>query len=180
LTKDNGAFPLVAMTSLLRALLFLSLAVGLSAGEPVLKITTPEKTLAFTAEEFAALPRTEITAAEPHTQKEHRYAGVTVHELLVRAGVPLGEKLRGPALQLVVVARCRDGYAVVYALAEFDESFSRRTILLAEKDDGQPLPEKSAPFQLITPGDKKGARWARMVTSLEIIPAGATPVAAKP
>ena len=83
-------------------------------------------------------------------------------------------------MQLVVVARSRDGYAVVYALAEFDESFSSRTILLADKDDGQPLPEKSAPFQLITPSDKKGARWARMVTSLEIIPVGAAGVAVKP
>ena len=168
------------MTALLRALFFLALAAGLSAGEPVLKITTPEKTLTFTAEEFAALPHTATTTPEPHTQKEHRYAGVTVHELLVRAGVPLGEKLRGPAMQLVVVARSRDGYAVVYALAEFDESFSSRTILLADKDDGQPLPEKSAPFQLITPSDKKGARWARMVTSLEIIPVGAAGVAVKP
>jgi len=31
-----------------------------------------------------------------------------------------------------------------------------------------PVPENAAPFRLIAPGDKKAARWARMVTSLEI------------
>jgi len=53
----------------------------------------------------------------------------------------------------VVIAHSRDGYAVVYAPADFDDAFSGRTILLAEEVDGQPLPAKSAPFQLVAPGE---------------------------
>jgi DMSO/TMAO reductase YedYZ molybdopterin-dependent catalytic subunit len=104
---------------------------------------------------------------------------VTVHELLVRAGVPLGDNLRGAALQLVVIARSHDGYAVVFALADFDDTFSSRTILLAEREDGKPLPDNAAPFRLVAPGDKKAARWARMVTSLEIASVGSAASPAK-
>jgi hypothetical protein len=168
------------MTSAIRLLLFLGMAVILSAAEPALKITASGKTLVFTTEEFAALPHQEIIAVEPHGQKERHYTGVAVHELLLRAGAPFGDKLRGSALQLAVIARSRDGYAIVFALADFDEAFSNRTILLAEKEDGQPLPENAAPFRLIAPGDKKAARWARMVTSLEVVAVGAAPITAKP
>src|SRR5882672_5552853 len=68
--------------------------------------------LTFTAADLAALPRQEMKIANPHDKTEHLYAGVAVRELLARAGAPLGEKLRGAALQLVVVARSRDGYGV--------------------------------------------------------------------
>ena len=106
------------MAAFFRLLLFVGVAAVLSAAEPALSVTAAGKTLAFTAAEFAALPRTTITARETHTQKEHRYAGVTARELLVRAGAPLGEKLRGAALRLGVIVRCRDGYAVAFALAD--------------------------------------------------------------
>jgi hypothetical protein len=142
---------------------------ALTAAEPALTITTPEKTLAFTAAEFAALPHAELTTADPHSKAERHFSGVAVRELLTRAGAPLAEKLRGPALRLAVIARAKDGYAVVFALAEFDESFSSRTILLVDAEDGRPLNEKAAPLELVPPGDKKGARWARMITSLELV-----------
>src|SRR5882724_7743018 len=75
--------------------------------------------LAFTAAQLAALPHVDLTAANPHEKKEHRYSGVPVREFLARAGAPLGEKLRGKA-------RSKDGYGVLFALAEFDETFSGR------------------------------------------------------
>jgi hypothetical protein len=140
------------------------------AAEPALKITGPEKTLTFTAAEFAALPHTLLTAADPYTQVPRHFNGVAVSELLTRLGVPLGDKLRGAALQLVVVFRAKDNYGVVFALADFDDQFSHRTLLLADQEEGKPLVEKSGPFQLIAPGDKKAARWARMVTSIEVFP----------
>ena len=139
------------------------------AADPILQIVGPEKTLALTAAEFAALPRTEVTALEPHGKKERRYAGVTVRELLLRVDAPLGEKMRGSALALGVLVRSRDGYAVLYALAEFDAAFSTRTLLLADREDGKPPPATAAPFRLVAPGDTRGARWVRMVTSIEII-----------
>jgi hypothetical protein len=156
------------MKSLLRGVLLLLLAPALRAAGPVLTVTAPDKILTFTAEEFAALPHTEISAYDPHGEATHKYSGVAMREILARAGAPLGDKLRGKALQLVVVAHSRDGYSIAFALAEFDPAFNDRSILLADTEDGKPLPGDASLFRIIIPGDKKAARWARMVTSIEI------------
>jgi hypothetical protein len=163
------------MNFMLRGMALLATAVMLSAAEPALKITGPAKSLAFTAEEFAALPHQDVSAVEPHGKKKHRYAGVSLSELLSRLDAPLGEKLRGPALQLLVTVHSRDGYAVAFSLAEFDGAFGHRTILLADRDDGQPLAENAGPFRLIVVGDKRAARWARMVSSIDLVAVGVPP-----
>jgi len=63
-----------------------------------------------------------------------------------------------------------DNYTVVFALAEFDPGFSDRSIVLADQQDGQPLPENAAPFRIVIPGDTHPARWIRQVRSIEVIP----------
>jgi hypothetical protein len=156
------------MKSLARGLLLLLLVPALRAADPVLTVTAPDKVLAFTAEEFAALPHVEISAYDPHGEATHKYSGVAMQEILARAGAPLGDKLRGKSLQLVVVAHSRDGYSIAFALAEFDPAFNDRSILLADTEDGKPLPDYASPFRMIIPGDKKAARWARMVNAIEI------------
>ena len=155
-----------------RSLLFCAAVLAGRAAEPVLTLATPGRTLAFTAAEFSALPHIELKATDPHSKAERRFSGVPVSELLARAGAPLGEKLRGAALAHVVIARARDGYAVAFALAEFDAAFSPRVILLADAEDGKPLAGGAAPLRLICPGDQKAARWARMVTTLELVSVG--------
>ena len=142
------------------------------AAEPMLKIVSTEATVAFTAEEFAALPRAEATVVEPRENSQQHYSGVAVRELLTRAGVPMGEKFRGAALGLAVVVHCKDGYTVLFSLAEFQEGFSSRTIVLADRADGDILPPSAAPLRIIVPGDKRPARSARQVTSLEIVSLG--------
>jgi hypothetical protein len=139
------------------------------SGEPVLTIASPDKTVTFSADEFRALPHSEITATDPHLKLEHRYSGVPVRDLLAKLDAPLGDRLRGPALQMAVIFHSRDGYSTLYALAEFDEAFSDRTILLADTEDGKPLPENAGPLRVVAPGDKRAARWARMVTSMELL-----------
>ena len=167
------------MKSVVRALLLLLLAPGLRAAGPVLTVAGPDKALAFTAEEFAALPHLEVSALDPHGGATHRYSGVAMREILARAGAPLGDSLRGKSLQLVVVVHSRDGYSIAFALAEFDPAFSDRSILLADEQDGKPLPADSSPLRVIVPGDKKAARWARMVDAVEIRSAVAAPAAGR-
>ena len=150
-------------------LLTLAFAAASRAAEPILRLVSAGSTVVFTAAEFAALPRTELKLADMHEQTERTYSGVPVRELLARAGAPLGDKLRGPALQTAVIVRCKDNYAVLFALAEFDENFSSRTILLADREDGEILPPSSAPLRLVAPGDKRGARSARQVVAIEIV-----------
>ncbi len=67
-----------------------------------------------------------------------------------------------------LVARAPDGYQVLFALAEFDPAFNDRVILLADRRDGKPLNTREGPLRIVIPGDKRGARWIRGVTTLEI------------
>jgi len=151
----------------------------LHAAEPVLTIVAPEKTVTITATEFAALPHVEMAMADHADEPERRFSGVPVRELLTQAGAPAGDKMRGAALITGVIVRCKDGYAVFFALAEFDENFSSRTIILADKENGEMLPPSSAPFRLVVPGDKRAARSCRQVTTIEIV-SWAKPDAGKP
>ena len=93
-----------------------------------------------------------------------------VRDILGLVGAPAGESLRGKALSLVVRITGNDGYSVIFALAEFDPGFSDRTIVLANKQDGDQLPDNAAPFRVVIPGDSHPARWVRQVKSIEVIP----------
>lgn len=164
------------MKHVLLAVLFLSAAsVSLVAADPILTVTNAETVLKLTADELKALPHTEITATDPHEKGTHKYSGIPVRDLLLKVGAPMGEKLRGKALRLAVLVHSSDGYSIVYALAEFDEFFSDRTLLLVDSVDGGPLAANAGPLRIVAPGDKRAARWARMVTSMEIVQPGATP-----
>jgi hypothetical protein len=147
-------------------------AAASSAAEAILTVENAGKATVLTGAGISALPHQDVTAFDFHEKQSHVYSGVPVRDLLALAGVELGEKLRGRALRLAVLAHCRDHYDVVFALAEFDDAFNGRTILLVDRQDGQPLADGAGPLRLVVPGDKRPARWARMVTSLEVVPVG--------
>jgi hypothetical protein len=147
-------------------------ALSLRAAEPGVSIIYDGRTTAYSRAELAMLPHQEVTAFDFHDQKNHTYSGVPVRDLLAKAGVPFGEKLRGKFLRMAVIAHTRDNYDSVYALAEFDDAFNSRTILLVDRQDGEPLGDALAPARLVIPGDKRPARWAHMVTSLEVVSVG--------
>jgi len=144
----------------------------LQASGAGLTIAYEGKTTEIAAAELSRMAHQEVTAFDFHEKQSHVYSGVPVRDLLAKAGVEFGEKLRGKGLRLAVLARCRDHYDVVYALAEFDDAFSSRVILLVDRQDGQPLPDALGPLRVVVPGDRRSARWARMVTSLEVVSVG--------
>ncbi len=77
--------------------------------------------------------------------------------------------MRGKALASYVLAEAKDGYQVVFSLAELDPVFTESQILLADKADGKPLTGALGPFRLIAPKDKRGARSVRMLTRLDVV-----------
>src|ERR1700747_3782653 len=87
-------------------------------------------------------------------QAKHRYSGELVRDIRGVVGAPFGDALRGKALSLVVRINANDNYTVVFALAEFDPGFSDRSIILANQQDGQPLPDNAAPFRIVVPGEQ--------------------------
>ena len=100
--------------------------------------------------------------------KEHEFKGVALIEILEKAGVTTGSKLRGENLAKYVLIKAADGYEVIYSLAEIDPEFTNQVIILATEKDGQPLPAGEGPFRIITPNDKKQARWIREVRSIKV------------
>lgn len=83
--------------------------------------------------------------------------------------MPLSDKMKGPQLTQALLFGASDGYQVVFALAEIDPAFATREIILADTRDGKPLDAKEGPFRVIAPGDNRGARWIRQVTSVKIV-----------
>ena len=127
--------------------------------------------LTVQASDLMAMPRTDVTATDHGS--EHRYSGVALVDLLRKAGTTLGGELRGKNLTKVVVIKAADGYEAVFALAELDPEFSPRTILLADRIDGTPLPDGVGPFRVVVPGERKQGRWVRQVTAIDVRQVGA-------
>ncbi|MBI1353202.1 MAG: molybdopterin-dependent oxidoreductase [Acidobacteria bacterium] len=121
----------------------------------------------FTLEQLRAMPRASVETTEDGVAK--RYEGVWLHEALAAAGAPMGDELRGKALAGYVLAVARDGYQVVFGLAEIDPVFREPGVLLADQVDGRPLFPYQGPLRLVVAGDKRGARSIRMLERLEVV-----------
>jgi len=123
--------------------------------------------LNLSPEDLAKMPRASVTTT--NNGMETVYEGVWVHEVLKKAGVPMGSELRGKALATYVLATASDGYQVVFSIAELDPGFIDNQILLADTANGKPKSGASGRFSLVAPKDKHGARSVRMLTKLEVV-----------
>lgn len=101
--------------------------------------------------------------------KEHTYEGVAIADILQRIGVKFGEALHQEAVATYLLAEAADGYQVVFALPEFDSSSIDRLILIADRQDGNPLSAAAGPLQIIVAGDKGHGRWLRQLKSLTLV-----------
>jgi DMSO/TMAO reductase YedYZ molybdopterin-dependent catalytic subunit len=141
---------------------------GAQDAAPSIQITGAVKQpLTLTADDLAKMPR--ATAKTSSNGLETVYEGVWLHEVLKRAGVPLGSELRGKALASYLVVEAKDGYQVVFSLSEVDPSLTSNQMLLADNADGKPLVGSAGPFRLVIPTDKAGARSVRMLTKIEVV-----------
>jgi hypothetical protein len=123
--------------------------------------------LTITPRDLRSMPRTTVTVSEEGRQIS--YEGVLVGELLKRAGAPVGRDLSGKAVATYVRASAKDGYQVVFSLAELDPAFTPNDIIVADTIDGKPLFDYQGPFRIVAPHDKRGARSIRMLQRLEVV-----------
>ncbi len=126
-----------------------------------------KQALTLSADDLAKMPRASVRTT--NNGMETVYEGVWLHEVLKRAGVPLGGDIRGKALASYVLAEAQDGYQVVFSLGELDPAFIDNEILLADTANGKPLFGAQGRFRLVVPKDKPGARSVRMLTKLEVV-----------
>jgi len=124
--------------------------------------------LKLTAQDIAKMPHQSITVDEPDGSKT-TYEGVPLLQVLQLAGAPLGGQLRKQALASYLLAKAKDGYQVVFTLAELDPDFADETILLADKRNGAALPANQGPLRLEVGQDKVGARSVRLLESIEFV-----------
>ena len=113
------------------------------------------------------MPRTTVTANEDGRQVT--YEGVLVAELLKRAGAPVGRELSGKALATYVRASAKDGYQVVFSIAELDPDLTTSNIIVADTVDGKPLSDRQGPLRIVSPRDTHGSRWVRMLQKIEVV-----------
>lgn len=100
--------------------------------------------------------------------KNHTYAGVTLVDILQKAGATVGADLKGANLAKFILIEAADGYKVVFALAELDSNFTNRTIILATMMDDALLPIGDGPFRVIVQDEKKPARCIKQVTAIKV------------
>lgn len=134
------------------------------------EVSTP---LALTVADLKKMPRKTLSVVNPHDKKTETYEGVLLEELLNRAGVAQGEKLRGALMARYVIAEAEDGYRVVFSLAELDSGILESDIIVADTLDSAPLAVKQGPFRLVAPHEKRPARWVRMLKSITVVHAAA-------
>jgi DMSO/TMAO reductase YedYZ molybdopterin-dependent catalytic subunit len=127
-------------------------------------VATP---LNLTKADIDKMPRTSATFNAEGS--ETTYEGVLLYDILKQAGAPLDKQLMGKALATYILAEARDGYQVLYGLAEIDPSFGANKIIVADAINGKPLFDYQGPFRLVVPGDKKGARSIRMLEKITIV-----------
>ena len=89
-------------------------------------------------------------------------------DILLKAGAALGKDLRGGNLNKCLLVEAIDGYQVVFALAELDQAFTDRVIILANEMDGKPLPAADGPFSIIVQDEKKPARCIKQVVGMYV------------
>jgi DMSO/TMAO reductase YedYZ molybdopterin-dependent catalytic subunit len=123
--------------------------------------------LALQPSDLKTMPRTTVTVTEEG--REIKYEGVLVGELLKRAGAPVGRDLSGKAVASYVRASAKDGYQVVFSLAELDPDFTANDIIVADTIDGKPLFDYQGPLRIVAPHDKRGARSIRMLQKIEVV-----------
>ncbi len=153
---------------LLLAVFFIVVVAPSQSAAPAIQITGDIKQpLSLSAEDLGKM----IRATLPTTNKgvETVYEGVWLHDILNRAGVPMGNELRGKALASYVVAEAEDGYQVVFSVAELNPAFTDSKVLLADTANGKPLVGTQGRFRLVVGTDKLGARSVRMLTRINVV-----------
>lgn len=128
------------------------------------EVATP---LTLTRQDLSAF-KSVTTQVKDHDNQLHEFKGVALFEVLEKAGVTTGSKLRGKNMAKYLLIGAADGYEVVYSLPEIDPEFTDQVVLLALEKDGKPLPTEEGTFRLIAPQDKKQARWVREVRTIEV------------
>jgi hypothetical protein len=126
------------------------------------------KALTVSPADLAAMPHKQVAVFNAHSKANETYSGVPLSDLLGKAGVPLGESVRGKLFLTGIVAQGTDGYGVLYSLAEADPAIHTGDIIVADMLDGQKLVKDGA-FKMVSSEERRPARWVRNLTTITVV-----------
>ena len=123
--------------------------------------------LALTVDDLAKMPR--ATATLTSDGNTTTYEGVLLYDILVKAGWQFGRGMTGKGMASYVIVTAKDGYQVVFSLAEIDPMFGGAKVIIADKADGAALPGREKPFRVVAPGEKMHARSIYSLVKIEVV-----------
>src|ERR1700680_796293 len=101
----------------------------LCASQQLTILTQSGKQTELARADIEALPHVRVSTGASSVSTT--FEGVALKAVLERAGVGLGEALRGKQLSSCLLVEAADGYRVVIALPEIDAAFTDKQIVLA-------------------------------------------------
>lgn len=153
--------------SLIAAFFALTLQVALAQAQDLTVQIEPGKQKVMTRAEIEGLPHIKVSTAIHGSSAT--FEGVSLQQLLEKAGVGFGESLRGARMASCLLVEGADGYRVVIALPELDPAFTDKQIILAFLKDAKALDDKEGPYRVVIPDEKRPARSVRQVTALKTV-----------
>ena len=123
--------------------------------------------LTLTAEDLAKMPRSTATLASDGGTDT--YEGVLLYDILVKAGWQFGHMPAGKGVPVSILATGKDGFQAVFSLGEIDPQLAGEKVIIADKENGLPLPDRYKPFRIVAPQDKKHARSIYSLVTLDVI-----------
>ena len=145
-----------------------------AAQDPHLRASPPETpaipspiAVPLDPDTLAALPREAVSARVHETTLACE--GVPLFALLRASGAVPEGALRSAQLSRYVLVDARDGYRVLFSLAELDPGTGKRDAWLVDRCDGAALDDKDGPLRLLVPGDARAARSVRQVESISVV-----------
>ena len=87
--------------------------------------------LTFTVEQLRQMPQDSVSLANPNPTTSEQYEGVLLRNLLAKVDTTIGKKLHADDLRDYVEVAGRDGYRVVFALAELEPTLQENKVLVA-------------------------------------------------
>lgn len=133
----------------------------------LLLASTPAQPVAVTAELLSGLPESEASFTAHN--KTQTCTGPTLASVAAKIGAPAGKHIRGNALATGIVARARDGYAVLFSIGELDAMLGAGKAIVATRCGGKAIPAADGPFRLVVPGEQRAARSVRQLREIKVV-----------